>query len=123
MGMVIVVPAFAVTGQCHPPEVSRSICGFVIPITPDVSCRVHEPGTVVTEDCPHTDTPQSQRPAEAGFHCFAGDEKTNPKQNCEDWKNSVEYSMPGVFPHIRSPASKQRFFFRFQNSRLEPQDV
>ena len=61
IGVVIVMPTFAVGDQGHPPVVATFIRRLVVPIAPNVAGRVNEPGGVQHKAEPRKHTPNEER--------------------------------------------------------------
>ena len=63
VGVVVIVPAFAVSQQRDPPQVRRPVASRVRAITPDVARGIDQPGRMEHEDRP--DEPAPDQPAHA----------------------------------------------------------
>src|SRR5580700_11492797 len=78
MGVVIVVPSFTATEECHPPAVAGMVAGFEAARSPHVSRRVDEPGGMQTEGDAQEDSPHEAGPAADGEQDQADNDHGNP---------------------------------------------
>ena len=76
-GVVIVVPAFAVGDDRHPPVVAALVGRFVILVAPDVAGGIHEPGGVQHKHQANEDPIDHERAA----HVVAADEIAQAEQH------------------------------------------
>jgi hypothetical protein len=89
MGMVIVVPTFAVGQQSDPPIIAAVIACFIVAIAPHVTGRVDQPGRMQDEN--HT---QGNRPDQPR-NCELGSLRT---RNLTPTKNSEATTLMGINP-------------------------
>ena len=66
VGVVVVVPAFAVGPKADEPVVAAVVVGFVVAVAPDVGERVDAPGNVPSEHGSHQHAPDKQARTKLG---------------------------------------------------------
>ena len=59
--MMIIVPAFSISGYTYPPEVERTIFTFKVSIAPKVGRTIYKPGTVPQNHSSDKDTVATER--------------------------------------------------------------
>ena len=122
--VMIVMPAFAVGQQSHPPEIAAVVGRFIVAITPDVSRGVHEPGCVQDVEQTHKHAVDEQ--AEAQF-CTA-DPVADTVEECAQTQvpvqeGSLQQTHERVFQQIGGEPLMGCLNFLCTVKRNEPEDV
>src|SRR5262249_15951955 len=59
--MVVIVPAFTIGQQSHPPAICRQVLNREISVAKSVTGGIHQPSAVIAQDQPDAHTPYEKR--------------------------------------------------------------
>src|SRR5688572_18452498 len=89
IGMVIVVPAFAVGQQRDPPVIAALVRRLIVAVAPHVAGRIYEPRAVQYEHQPNEHPPDHERPTEIRSLSEIADREQREPQHKVEWNRHL----------------------------------